>query len=110
MREPRGSVMRQLAQLLVGAAPRLRPQPGGAGGVGMPSNLPALLSYGPQPQGLEQHSRFTGGNVPGGGLSMVHPPEPTPFHEPHFPGMPQAPRPAPPSVAPVLTGGVASGQ
>jgi hypothetical protein len=60
--------------------PGFRPQ---AGGVGTPQPLPGLIPYGPQPQGLEQNSRFSGGAVPSP-MSLTRGDEVPPFHEPSY--------------------------
>src|SRR5205814_6476036 len=83
--------------------------------------LPGLIPYGPAPQGLQQNTRFTGGSVPGGSLSLTHPEAPPTFHEPQFaqaPSQALGPVPAPPPptsrLAPMLalaalTGAIGTG-
>lgn len=74
--------------------------------VGTPKPLPGLIQYGPQPQGLVQSSRFTGGSVPGGALNLTHPEQQPTFQEPQFtaPQAPQTPR-----LAPILAALAAGG-
>src|SRR5215831_11159528 len=77
-RPPRlGQIVAQNRPLPLGRPPSAQ--------VGLPRALPGLISYGPQPQGPDFSTRFTGGNVPGGPLSLTHPEMQQPnFVEPQF--------------------------
>lgn len=94
------------------SAPHLTPfHPQGAG-VAPPRPLPGLIPFGSQPQGLQQNSRFTGGNVPGGGMSLVRPPEIPSFQQPNYGTLPQVPQmPQHPLavLATLLTGAIGGG-
>lgn len=103
-----------LNQLVAQNRPLPPPRPVGQL-VGTPKALPGLIPYGPEVHGPEQSTRFTGGQVPGGAMSLTHPEAPPTFQEPQFPQGassalgPVHALPPPSSVIPVLAAAALTG-
>lgn len=73
--------------------------------VGTPQGLPGLIPFGSAPPGMEQSSRFTGGNVPSP-LSLTRGETPPDFQPPVY-GPPGVAQPASPLIA-ALAGSAAA--
>lgn len=102
---------RNALQSLLAPPGQLRAQQPRQNYVGGQRSLPGLIPYGPQPQGLQQNSRFTGGRVTNP-MSLTEPPPPQPIDfgvPPPRPGSiaPPAPRPVDLGVGTGRPGGIA---